>query len=290
MIKIVTDSTGCVPPEIVRQYDIRVVPLNVHFGNERVFRDGVDLDSASFFKMLAEAPELPRTSQPSPGQFREVFAELTRNGDAVLCIVISSGLSGTYQSAMDARHMLPEAQIEVIDSQYVAGALAMLVHTAAQLAAEGRPMHEIVACVEYLKQHMHLYFVVDTLEYLHKGGRVGAAATLLGTLLKVKPILSIDQGIIKPLDRVRSKRKAVQRMLAEFEAQAEPGLPLQGMVMHALVPEEASELEAELQRRLPCQRIIRPEVSAVIGVYTGPGVLGAAICPLACPAAFHSRA
>ena len=177
MIKIVTDSTGCVPLEIVREYDIRVVPLNVHFGDNRVFRDGVDLDSASFFRMLAEAPELPRTSQPSPGQFRDVFAELTRNGEAVLCIVISSGLSGTYQSAVDAKRMLPEAQIEVIDSQYVAGALAMLVRTAAQLAAAGRPMHEIVACVEYLKQHMHLYFVVDTLEYLHKGGRIGAAAT-----------------------------------------------------------------------------------------------------------------
>jgi len=283
MIKVVTDSTGGVPPDIIEKFGIRVVALNVHFGQDRVYRDGLDLTTAQFFEMLAASAQLPTTSQPSPGQFYKVFDELTQHGDSVVCIVISSGLSGTYQSALEASRMLPGAHIAVIDSLSVAGAVAMMVLTAAEMAAAGCSADEIVSCVEHLKQHTRLCFVVDTLEYLHKGGRIGAAATLLGTLLKVKPILVVDEGIIKPLDRVRSKRKAVQRLISEFEAAAVPGQSLQGMVMHAMVPDEADELETEMRQQLPCQRIIRPDVSAVIGTYTGPGVLAAAICPYRCP-------
>ncbi len=283
MIKVVTDSTCYLPPDVIEKFDIRVIPLNVHFGEDRVFQEGVNLTNDEFYAMLAESPELPTTSQPSPGQFREVFAELTEAGHDVLCIVISSKLSGTYQSALDARQMLPDANIVVIDSRFVAAALGLMAVTAAEMAADGRSMDEIVARVEQMRRDMKLFFVVDTLEYLQKGGRIGAASAFLGTLLKVKPILTLDEGIVKPLDKVRSKRKAVRRLLDELESHVSPGQPVQVVVMHAQVPDEVRELESEVRRRFNCQRTIFGEVGSVVGVHTGPGVLGAAICPNAWP-------
>jgi DegV family protein with EDD domain len=283
LIKIVSDSTCSLAPDIIQKYDIRVVPLNVHFGEGRVFQEGIDLTNDEFYAMLAAAPELPTTSQPSPGRFREVFAELAAAGHDVLCILISSRLSGTYQAALDARHMLPDASITVVDSYFIAAALGLMVVTAAEMAEEGCSMDEIVARVEQMRRDMKLYFVVDTLEYMQRGGRIGLAAAFLGTLLKVKPILTLDEGIVKPLDMVRSKRKAIQRLLAELEAHVSPGQPVQAIVMHAQVPDEVNELEAEVRRCFNCQRTIFGEVGPVIGTHTGPGVLGAAICPEAWP-------
>jgi DegV family protein with EDD domain len=255
----------------------------VHFGEGRVFQEGIDLTNDEFYAMLAAAPDLPTTSQPSPGRFRDVFAELTAAGHDVLCILISSKLSGTYQAALDARSMLPDANILVVDSYFVAAALGLMVVTAAEMAEEGCSMDEIVARVEQMRRDMKLYFVVDTLEYMQRGGRIGLAAAFLGTLLKVKPILTLDEGIVKPLDMVRSKRKAIQRLLAELEAHVAPGQPVQAIVMHAQVPGEVSELEAEVRRCFNCQRTIFGEVGPVIGTHTGPGVLGAAVCPEAWP-------
>jgi len=283
MIKIVTDSTCYLPADVIEKFDIRVVPLNVHFGEGQVFQEGVDLSHDEFYRRLAETPELPTTSQPSPGQFYDVFAELTQAGHEVLCIVLSSRLSGTYQSAVDASHMLPEADIVIIDSYFVAAALGLMVITAAEMATAGRSMEEIVARVEQMRRDMKLYFVVDTLEYLQKGGRIGAASALVGTLLKVKPVLTLDEGIVKPLDKVRSKRKAIQRLLAELESHVAPGQPVQAIVMHAQVPHEADELAAEVRRRFNCQRTIFGEVGPVVGIHGGPGILGAAICPVAWP-------
>ena len=283
MIKIVTDSTNYLPAVEVKKNDVRVVPLNVHFGKDQTFQEGVTIDNDQFYAMLAEAPELPTTSQPSPGQFLEVFSELTEAGHDVLCLVISSKLSGTYQSALDAKHMLPDAKIVVIDSYTTASPLGLMVITAAEMAASGCTMEEIVARIEQMRDDMKLYFVVDTLEYLQKGGRIGAAAAFLGTLLKIKPILMLDDGVIKPLDKVRSKRKAIQRLLAELESHVSPDQPVQAIAMHAQAPEEGHVLEAEVNRRFNCRRTFFGEVGPVIGTHTGPGLLGAAICPEAWP-------
>ena len=278
MIKIVIDSTSYLPEEILQQHDIRVVPLNVHFGAERVFREGVDLDPAAFYQLLAAAPALPTTSQPSPGQFREVFTELSAAGHQVLCIVISSRLSGTYQSAVEAQRLLPEAAIVVNDSYSVAGGLGLMALTAAEMAAGGHTMEQIVARVEQMKQDMRVYFVVDTLEYLQKGGRIGTAAALVGTLLQVKPILALREGIVQPLDKVRNKRKALRQLLEDFESQVAPGQPVDCVLMHAQSPDEARDLGLEMQKRLRCERMITVEVGAVVGTHTGPGLVGGAIC------------
>ena len=283
MIKIVTDSTSYLSADEIREFDIRVVPLNVHFGEDQVFQEGITLDSNQFYAMLAEAPELPTTSQPAPGQFLEVFSEFTEAGHDVICLVISSKLSGTYQSALDAKQMLPDANIVVIDTYTTVACLGLMVITAAEMAADGHTVEEIVARVEQMRDDMRLYFVVDTLEYLQKGGRIGAAAAFLGTLLKVKPILMLDEGVIQPLDKVRSKRKAIQRLLAELESHVSPDQPVQAIAMHAQAPEEARELELEVRRRFNCCRFYSGEVGPVIGTHTGPGLLGAAICPEAWP-------
>ena len=280
MVKIVTDSTGYLPLEVLEQHDIRVVPLNVHFGEDRVYQEGVNLTNDEFYKMLAEAPALPTTSQPSPGQFRDVFGELTEAGHQVVCIVLSQKMSGTYQSALEASRAFPDADIAVIDSEFVAGGLAVMTLTAAEMTADGRSIDQIVERVEQMKPDTRLFFVVDTLEYLQKGGRIGTASALLGTMLKVKPILTVSEGIVQPVDRVRTKRKALQRVLAEMEDSVSPNQPVQVAVMHALAPDEARELESEAQRRLHCERILTIDVGSVVGIHTGPGVVGAAICPL----------
>jgi len=283
MIKIVTDSTSCLPADEIEKFDTRVVPLNVHFGEDQVFQEGVTLNNDQFYAMLAEATELPTTSQPSPGQFLDVFSELTKAGHDVLCLVISSKLSGTYQSALDARHSLSEATIVVVDTYSTASALGLMVVTAAEMAAGGHTMDEIVARIEQMRDDMKVYFVVDTLEYLQKGGRIGAAAAFLGTLLKVKPILMLDDGVVKPLDKVRSKRKAIQRLLSELESHVSPDQPVQAIAMHTQAPEEARDLEVEVRRRFNCRRILSGELGPVLGTHTGPGLLGAAICPEAWP-------
>jgi DegV family protein with EDD domain len=283
MIKVVTDSTNYLPPDEIERLDIRVVPLNVHFGEDRVFQEGVTLNNDQFYAMLAGSPELPTTSQPSPGQFLDVFSELSSAGHDVLCLVISSRLSGTYQSALDAKRMLPDANIVVIDTFSTATPLGLMVVTAAEMAAEGRTMDEIIARMEQMREDMRVYFVVDTLEYLQRGGRIGAAAAFLGTLLKVKPILMLDEGVVKPLDKVRSKRKAIQRLLSELESYVSPGQPVQAIAMHAQALDEARELEAEVRSRFNCRRTLFGEVGPVIGTHTGPGLLGAAICPEAWP-------
>lgn len=283
MIKIVTDSTNYLPPDEIERFDIHIVPLNVHFGENRVFQEGVTINNDQFYAMLAESPELPTTSQPSPGQFLDVFSELSGAGHEVLCLVLSSRLSGTYQSALDARHMLPDANIVVIDTYSTASPLGLMVVTAAEMAAENRTMDEITARIEQMREDMRVYFVVDTLEYLQKGGRIGAAAAFLGTLLKVKPILMLDEGVVKPLDKVRSKRKAIQRLLSELESHVSPDQPVQAIAMHAQALDEARELEAEVRRRFNCRRTLFGEVGPVIGTHTGPGLLGAAICPEAWP-------
>ncbi len=283
MIRIVTDSTSYLSAEDLEKHKIAVVPLNVHFGGQQTFQEGVTLNNDQFYTMLANSPELPTTSQPSPGQFLEVFTRLAQEGHDILCLVISSKLSGTYQSALDAKKALPEANIEVFDSYLTAAPLGLLVLTAAEMVASGHTMDEVLARLEQMRRDMKVFFVVDTLEYLQKGGRIGAAAAFLGTLLKVKPILILDDGVIKPLDKVRSKRKALQRLLSELESQVSPGQPVQAIAMHAQAHEEARELGEEIRRRFNCQRTLFGEVGPVIGTHTGPGLLGAGICPEAWP-------
>ncbi len=285
MIRVVTDSTGYLPPEIVAQHQIRVVPLNVHFPDGQVFQEGINLTNDEFYDKLSRCAGLPTTSQPAPALFQQVFEELTENGDQVICTVISSKMSGTYQSAIEARRQLPNADIMVVDSLSVATGLGLLTITAAEMAAdESHSLEQIATRLEQMKHEIDVIFVVDTLEYLQKGGRIGTAAALVGTLLKVKPVLIVRDGIVQPVDKVRSRRKALQRLVDEFanRAGAADRTP-QIFLLHAQAADDMNEIADQLRNRLKCSRIMATEVGAIVGTHAGPGVVGGAICPGAVP-------
>jgi DegV family protein with EDD domain len=274
MIKIVTDSTAYLPEAFIREHDIRVVPLCVHFG-EDAYREGVELSNEEFYTRLKEAPALPTTSQPSAGEFHRVFEELVKDGHEIVTLTISAKLSGTWNSAMAAKEMLPDAGISVIDTESTSIGLHLLVSAAIQAIATGATRQEVVDQIEEIKERMCVFFVVDTLEYLARGGRIGNAKAFVGTLLKVKPILALQDGAIEPVEQVRSKRKALNRMLELVQAHlASNGHEAKVGLANALVLDEAKAFGQEVQARLGCPEPFVSDLGPVIGTHTGPGVIG----------------
>jgi fatty acid kinase fatty acid binding subunit len=275
VIKIVTDSGSGISPEIAQQYGITVVPLYVHFGTE-TFRDGVDIHLADFLSRLKSSPQLPTTSQPSAGDFLEVYKPLIADGSEVVSIHLSAKLSGTVASANTAREMLPDASIHVVDSLFISAPQAFMAIEAARMAAAGQSAEAILARLKKLIAGFHIYFVVDTLEYLQKGGRIGKAAALLGTALQMKPILALEEGIVDAKERIRTKNRAVVR-IQELAVQETAGRSCRYLgILHAAAPDEACQLEAHLVSRLAPAETIMSEVGPVIATHTGPGVVGAA--------------
>jgi len=276
MIKIVTDSTAGLPQAMIRDHDIRIVPLYVHFG-QKAFKEGVDITNEQFYARLRATAALPTTSQPSAGEFHEVFKELTDAGHEVVALTISSKLSGTWASAMAALEMLPGAPISVIDSLCTSLALRLLVESAIQEIAAGATRQQVVDQIEQLKGKLHILFVVDTLEYLAKGGRIGNAKAFLGTLIKIKPLLILENGLIEPCEQIRSKTKAEARMLELMEQKlAGQGAQAHVAVAHAMALDEAVAFRKEVVARLGCAEPSMSEVGAVIGTHTGPGVVAIA--------------
>lgn len=273
MLRIVTDSSAGLPHDLLEAYDIKVVPLKIHFG-ETTYREGEDLDNARFYQLLGQAEQLPTTSQPSAGEFYEVYSRLTANGDSVISIHISSKLSGTCQSAMVAKAMLPEADITIIDTLSACMGHGMIVLAAAEAVQKGKSRDEVIALVERVINGIQILFVVDTLEYLQKGGRIGGAAALLGTLLQLKPLLEIRDGRVEPLERVRSRKKAVRRALEVLTERFDGQGPLRMMILHAQCPEEAEQLAQKVGELFTCTDLHLAEISPVIGTHAGPGTLG----------------
>ncbi len=274
-VRVVTDSTANLPKELAASLQIHVVPLRVLFGNE-AFADGIDLTDEEFYQRLREAKVLPRTSQPSAGEFAEVYRRLAREGASIISIHISGKLSGTVASAEAARLMLPEAEITVLDTLSVSMGLGLLALRAAQAAQEGRPHGEIVEVVSQLSPRVRVMFVVDTLEYLQRGGRIGGAAALVGSLLSLKPILAVRDGRVEPLERVRTKAKAVERMLALMAEEVPAGARLHAAVLHGQAPAEATALAERLKVRFQPVEVFTGEVGPVLATHAGPGVLGVA--------------
>ncbi len=277
MIHVVTDSTASVPFELAERYTIHVVPQIVNFSGQ-VFRDGVDLTIQGFYERLAAARDLPTTSQPSAGEFRDLFGRLTADGNTVLAIVVSSELSGTYLSAQGAKEMLPDADIHVIDSRSVSAPLAFMVVEAARMGQAGADLNAIKARIAQMSANFRIYFLVDTLEYLRRGGRIGGATALLGTALKLKPILSIQNGRVEPFERVRTKTKAVAR-LTEL---ARGGLDSQDegktylAIIHGNVPDQAAELHAQMVKEFRPAETMLIDLTPAIATHSGPGVLAVA--------------
>lgn len=275
-VRIVTDSTADIPLEVRKQLGIEMVPLKVLFGAES-YLDGVEIGPDDFFAKLASASSLPTTSQPSPVEFLETYKGIVESGGTtIISIHLSSALSGTYQSAHLAKSMIEDtADVTVIDSYSASYGIGMLVVAAAEAAKQGKSKEEILALIEEIKQSRRLYFLVDTLEFLQKGGRIGKASALVGSLLNIKPILSInEEGLVYSVDKVRGQKKAMARII-ELLQQDVSGVPIHVTVAHARSLETARDLEQQLRNQFDVRSVLTTEIGPVIGTHTGPGVVAA---------------
>lgn len=274
-VRIVTDSTADLPAEVREEYGIEMVPLYVHFGDE-VFRDQVDMSPDQFFRRLtAEKERLPQTSQPSPGDFAEVYRRLAEGGDTIVSIHISEAMSGTLQSARAARDMLQGADIRLIDSRLVTACLGHVVLDCAQAARDGASADEVVELAESLCSRTNLFGAIDTLEYLERGGRIGRAQALLGSLLNMKPIVTLSDGVVAPAGRVRGRSRVIPELVRLFgEAVGDRTADI--TVVYAAQPDGVDELEQALRATGRVGRVRRGQIGPVVGTHAGPGVLGVA--------------
>ncbi|NLY43676.1 MAG: DegV family protein [Clostridiaceae bacterium] len=273
-IKIITDSTADIPKQVAEDLDITVVPLTVHFGDES-YKDWYDLTSAQFFEKLKKSSVMPTTSQITPMEFEKVFRREIQNYDSIICVTLSSRASGTYQSAVIAKNNLEGADIEVIDSMLLSYAYGMIVVEAAKMANEGVAKDEIVKWIKDTLPRVDTYFIVDTLEYLKKGGRINLATAVIGNILNIKPILSIKDGLVVPVDKVRGSKKVIPKII---EIIKEKGYSVTNEIVnvaHGAVPERMEELKKAIQEEFNPKGFFVAEVGCVIGAHSGPGVMGA---------------
>ncbi len=276
-IAILTDSTANLPAEWVEQYAIRIIPLKIHWGNE-TYLDGIDLTPEEFYMHLSNSKHLPTTTQPSIQDFLMAFNSLADEGATGIVVpLISSGISGTVASAQAAARQFTRVPVEIIDTQITSVGQVMIILASARAAEQGASLQEVRRAADEVVKRLHVFFAVDTLEYLHRGGRINGASRYLGTALDIKPILFFNsEGKIDALERVRTKRKALQRLIALAEQQANGG-PVHVGIVHANVPQAAQGFRDKVEKRLKCKEIFTVEFSPVISVHVGPGTIGIAL-------------
>jgi DegV family protein with EDD domain len=270
VVRIVTDSTADLSKAQQLAAGIAVVPLNVHFGDE-VFRDRVDLDGDAFFRKLTGSTQLPRTSQPSVGVFEEVFRGIRAQGDDIVAVLLSGKVSGTYNSALMAAQAVGPEQIEILDSLSASMALGFLALEAARVAAEGADRQSVAAHVVDLIPRAKILCGIDTLTYLERGGRIGKASALVGSLLNFKPLITLRDGEVVPLGRARGRPQMLDR-LVEFLRR--DGGVRRLAVLHGAAPADAEQLKTRLAPDYPGVDIIVSEIGPVLATHTGPGVIG----------------
>ena len=276
-VAIVTDSTAYLPKELTTEFQIHVVPNVVNWGTKS-YRDGVDIGATEFFERLKTDPVQPTTAVSSVGEFRDIYAQAAETADAVLGIHLSAKLSGTFSAAEQARGMLADQNITVIDSNATAMALGFVVLAAARVAQNGGSLEEAAQAARATIPHVGIVFTVETLEYLKRGGRVGGAQAFVGGLLDLKPILELRDGRVEPVERVRSKRKAIDRVLEIITEKTSGKANIRLATLHAAAPQEATALLEAANKRLGAIESILSEVSPTVAVHTGPGTVGLAYC------------
>lgn len=282
-IGIVTDSTAYLPRDLKNRYQIRVVSLSINFENESFQEEGLYENFNEFYEKLKRVTYLPTTSQPSVGDFLETYREMGRHYESIISIHITEGISGTVNNARTAARMLPELDITVIDSRAAAIGEYMLVDAASRAAAAGFTKERIVWALNHIINHMTLYFLPGTLEYLRRGGRIGGAAALLGTLLQIRPILYFNwdkNSIIDLYEKVRTREKGLQRMLEELEKAYRHCPELKTAVVHVGAEEEGLALIERIKRLHPELTPDSCPVGPVVGAHIGPGTLGICCYPV----------
>jgi DegV family protein with EDD domain len=273
MTRVVADTICGLTLEIAEQLQIPLIPQIIHFGEES-FREGVDIDHATFMNKLRSGKELPKTAAPPPGDFLAVFEPLVRAGESIVCVHPSSEVSGTVRSALTAKQSFPNADIRIIDTRTIAGPLASMVLAAGRAAKAGADADRVEQIVKEMMPRARIYFLVDTLEYLQRGGRIGGASALLGTILQIKPILTFRDGRVDQFERERTKKRALARIRAVVLSEAARGQDACLSLMHTGDPTEATELGNELRESLGIDDAMITELVPVVVTHAGPGTLG----------------
>ena len=270
-IRIVTDSVSDFPPALAQANDITVIPCYVIIGSE-TYKDGVEITADRFYSRLPDLPRLPSTSQPTIADFQETYQRLLDQGHQIVSIHVSAKLSGTLNSAAQAKAALGDtSDIEIIDSQSASAPMALAVLDAARIARESPDFHEVVRQVRQSLMRHHGFVMVDTLEYLQKGGRIGKVRGLVGTLLKVRPIITVLDGVVQSATSVRSRSYGIQYMVTLAEERA----PLkQAAVMHSSTDEEAEALAERIRPLVADGQVLQGRIGPVVGTHAGPGVIG----------------
>jgi DegV family protein with EDD domain len=274
-VAIITDSTAYIPAELIARYNINVAPQVLIWG-DKTYEDGIDIQPSEFYTRLKSAKVMPSTSQVTPKTFHAFYSRLIEDGCDVLAILISEALSGTIASAVQAKEMFPNATIGIIDSKTTAMALGFQVLAVARAAAEGANLAECTALATEARSHVGVVFAVDTLEFLHRGGRIGGGSRFLGTALNIKPILEVTGGRVEAIEKVRTRKKSLARLVELISAQIGGRSPVRIATLHANAKEDAEELLAQATSQFHPIESIFSEVSPVVGTHAGPGTVGLA--------------
>jgi DegV family protein with EDD domain len=278
-VAIITDSSACIPQELAEKYSIQLVPMDVIFG-DKTYQDGIDITPSEFYTLLRQAKELPATSHSSPGVHLEAYRRASLRADNILCITLSSKFSGQFNSARVAMEMakesLPDVAIKVIDCGTAAAAQGLVVLAAARAAASGQSLTKVIETVNSVAQRVSLLAMVDTLDYLVKGGHVRRAAALASSVLRIKPIFTLNEGDARPVTNARTTLGAIKRMIKLMGQKIVTGQPLHVAVMHADALDDALVLRDQISSQFDCTELFITEFTPVMGVHIGPGLIGTA--------------
>ncbi len=272
-IKIITDSTSDIPKHLVEELNIEIVPLTVNFPDESYKDDGLELTNDEFFKKLKESAELPSTSQVSPGEFVTIFEKNLEEYDEIICIDISSNLSGTFNAATQAKNIIGSDRIHVVDSRMVSFALGFVVVEAAKMAKGNRLVDEIVEFAQNGYTKMNNIFVFDTLDYLLKGGRLSKKEAFLGSLLNIKPILTLVEGELKSLHKIRGRKKAIKYVINQLKEDCSKYSINKIAIYQGADSDMFDEIKEILNSEFEFDEVIESKLGIVVGTHAGPGAL-----------------
>ncbi|QSX08317.1 DegV family protein [Alkalibacter rhizosphaerae] len=275
-VRLITDSASDLPLALEKEFQAKIVPLTVNFGENEHYKDRFEITSEEFFKKLADGDVTPFTSQVNPGEFEVVFKEVLENGDDIVGVFLSAELSGTYNSAVLARESLSEYRdrIHLVDSESVSLGLSLLIKNAGRLVQKGLNAKEVAVRLENMKRKMETIIVVDTLEYLRKGGRLSAGAAFIGSVLNLKPILTIKDGKLVAKDKVRGRKKAIKWIKDWIDENKFVLADKTVFLVHAAAAEYMEELKIAIESTYQPKEILFTQVGGVVGTHSGPGAIG----------------
>lgn len=273
MVKLVADSTCNLSDQLIEKYAIKIAPIAIQFGEE-TFEEGIDIDRDLFYRKIEELGIIPTSSQPSPAWFERYYREYHEQGHEVLVVTVTAKHSGTYDSAMLAKSMVPEATVEVFDSASISLGTGWMLLEAARAAERGEELQTILAKLEQIRANSYLYLTPETLKYLQMSGRVGQLQGAIASLLNVKPIIYLEDGTLEAGENVRRRSKAIERLTELLAEKFDPDTPIHLAVIHARAPQEAMQLLEKAKSMFNVKEYLMEDLVASLAVHGGPGVLG----------------